>query len=73
MAGESTSGGDAQPTSTRTLLTSTKIQAIRPEPQTPVVLRIDCTVDHALKVSMQVGIQRTSGTTAKNAALDDLK
>lgn len=50
MAGESTSGEDACKTSTRTLLTSTKLQDIQPKPQTPVVLRFDCTVDHALKV-----------------------
>ncbi|KAL3155291.1 hypothetical protein ABBQ32_013075 [Trebouxia sp. C0010 RCD-2024] len=49
MASESTSGGNALSTP-RSLLTSTKLQAIRPDPQTPVVLRFDCTVDHALKV-----------------------
>ena len=50
MAGESTSGEDVHSTSTRTLLTSRKLQDILPKPQTPVVLRFDCTVDHALKV-----------------------
>lgn len=50
MSREHPSGEDAASSSTRSLLTSTKLQSIRPDPQTPVVLRFDCTVDHALKV-----------------------
>ncbi|KAL0030536.1 hypothetical protein WJX79_002975 [Trebouxia sp. C0005] len=49
MAGESTSE-PVRPTSVRTLLTSTKLQGLRPKSQTPVVLRFECSVDHALKV-----------------------
>ncbi len=49
MAGESTSEL-TRPTSARTLLTSTKLQGLRPKSQTPVVLRFECSVDHALKV-----------------------
>lgn len=34
----------------RTLLASTKLQALRPKPQTPVVLRFEHTIEHVLEV-----------------------
>lgn len=50
MTDQTTSSSGGPASSPRTLLTSTKLQALRPHSQTPVVLRYEHTVDHALKV-----------------------
>lgn len=50
LIGSMVSQHDDGSTGLRRLLASTKLQALRPKPQTPVVLRFEHTVEHVLEV-----------------------